>query len=475
MEIEKMPLPSVEQFIGANVTEQGFKNAQKQLVEYVGNEVSKKVDTYTKAEVDTTFAAYVGGRKSYKTLALAQADQANLPVNTAIEVTNDGANNGTYQWDGTTLTKSAYDPLTQAKAYTDSSLDPIKTVKVGRNNLDLSVGALTGSAATTIFGSPVSISGSLEKIHGSFETNVTAVKVKVFNLSGSTFTEAASAVVSIKSSETVHLLDSLLSISAGQYLGFYCIGGKPKGSQTGTHPAIYAAVGDVTSVQTTAKYTNTDWQIYFEVGGEVKSRIVEVDIKTRKNEAGINSLSRIVDIISTLDKYGRNGTPVAGDLTASKTYIPFAKEVENTGEVVSAEFYLQAADSVSLFVAKRISETTYEIVKESPYQSCPAGLNSINLKEQGVSLPVNAGDIIGWSALGKQVGFLSSTSADDLGYLAVDKNGNILTQTTVYTNTQPQISITVLAVEKPLRLVVMSQLDYDALSVKDPNTIYGVV
>ncbi|WP_168383467.1 GDSL-type esterase/lipase family protein [Acinetobacter indicus] len=76
--------------------------------------------TYTKAEVDTAFAAYVGGRKAYTTLALAQADQANLTVNTAIEVTNDGANNGTYQWNGTTLTKSDYDPLTQAKNYTDA-------------------------------------------------------------------------------------------------------------------------------------------------------------------------------------------------------------------------------------------------------------------------------------------------------------------------------------------------------------------
>lgn len=91
-------------------------------------------NTYTKAEVDTTFAAYVGGRKAYATLALAQADQANLPANTAIEVTNDGANNGTYQWDGVTLTKSAYDQLTQAKGYTDA-----KTKNIAENlneNLD---------------------------------------------------------------------------------------------------------------------------------------------------------------------------------------------------------------------------------------------------------------------------------------------------------------------------------------------------
>lgn len=76
--------------------------------------------TYTKAEVDTTFAAYVGGRKAYTTLALAQTAQSSLPANTAIEVTNDPnpANNGTYQWNGTTLTKSVYDPLTQSKQFT---------------------------------------------------------------------------------------------------------------------------------------------------------------------------------------------------------------------------------------------------------------------------------------------------------------------------------------------------------------------
>lgn len=137
-----MPLPSVAQFIGTNVTEQGFKDAQKQLVEYVGNEVPKKIDTdaafatkadkattlagygivdaYTKAQVDSSIAAVSGGHKAYQTLAAAQAAQASLPANTVVEVTNDGANNGTYQWNGTTLTKSAYDPLTQSKNYTTS-------------------------------------------------------------------------------------------------------------------------------------------------------------------------------------------------------------------------------------------------------------------------------------------------------------------------------------------------------------------
>ena len=66
--------------------------------------------------------AVAGGHKGYTTLALAQTNQSNLPVNSIVEVTNDPdqTKNGTYQWDGTTLTRSLYDPLTQSKNYTNS-------------------------------------------------------------------------------------------------------------------------------------------------------------------------------------------------------------------------------------------------------------------------------------------------------------------------------------------------------------------
>lgn len=106
---------------------------------YVDGQLNLKADqetTYTKNEVDSTFAAYVGGRKAYTTLALAQADQVNLPANTAIEVTNDGANNGTYQWNGTTLTKSTYDPLTQSKLYTDKAVSSVLEKGVNLFNKD---------------------------------------------------------------------------------------------------------------------------------------------------------------------------------------------------------------------------------------------------------------------------------------------------------------------------------------------------
>ena len=84
-------------------------------------ELRKKVQS----KVDLQIATLPNGRKGYATLALAQAAQASLSANTVVEVTNDTttANNGVYLWNGTTLTKSTYDALGQAKTYTDSRIN----------------------------------------------------------------------------------------------------------------------------------------------------------------------------------------------------------------------------------------------------------------------------------------------------------------------------------------------------------------
>lgn len=59
------------------------------------------------------------GSYGFKTYAEMDAAKTTLPANSLLRVTNDPntANNGDWQWDGTTLTKSLYDPLTQAKDY----------------------------------------------------------------------------------------------------------------------------------------------------------------------------------------------------------------------------------------------------------------------------------------------------------------------------------------------------------------------
>lgn len=61
-----------------------------------------------------------GGAKAYATLSEATAATLVLDANTPVYVWGDTNNNGNYLWDGTTLTKSDYDPVLQAKAYTDN-------------------------------------------------------------------------------------------------------------------------------------------------------------------------------------------------------------------------------------------------------------------------------------------------------------------------------------------------------------------
>ncbi len=58
----------------------------------------------------------IQGQYSFATLAEFNAVKATIPVNSTVIIDEAGANQGTNTWNGTTLTKSAYDPLTQAKA-----------------------------------------------------------------------------------------------------------------------------------------------------------------------------------------------------------------------------------------------------------------------------------------------------------------------------------------------------------------------
>ncbi|MDC5195567.1 SGNH/GDSL hydrolase family protein [Acinetobacter baumannii] len=78
--------------------------------------------TAAEAALDTKINANGVGNRAYKTYAEMDADKANIPAKSKVTVTNDStaSNNGDWQWDGTTFTKSTYDPLQQSKNYTDS-------------------------------------------------------------------------------------------------------------------------------------------------------------------------------------------------------------------------------------------------------------------------------------------------------------------------------------------------------------------
>ena len=121
----------------------------KTYVNQKDNLKADKANTYTKNETDNKISALsattYAGHKGYATLTDAQAAQSTLAANTLVEVTNDSdsAKNGVYLWDGTTLTKSPYDPVHLLKTYTDEKTKFVKAYR-GVNIADLST-AQTGS------------------------------------------------------------------------------------------------------------------------------------------------------------------------------------------------------------------------------------------------------------------------------------------------------------------------------------------
>lgn len=62
----------------------------------------------------------IQGQYSFSTLAEFDSKKATIPENSVVIIDEVGDNQGTNTWNGATLTKSAYDPLTQGKGYTDA-------------------------------------------------------------------------------------------------------------------------------------------------------------------------------------------------------------------------------------------------------------------------------------------------------------------------------------------------------------------
>jgi hypothetical protein len=106
-----MPLPNADQFIGQNVTESGFKEAQTQLIQFLGDEVP------TNEQLVNIFA----------TMELADSKTELMPIDYKVTVSNDPdeTKNGDYTWNGTELVKSPYDPVTISNGYTNSKVDAV--------------------------------------------------------------------------------------------------------------------------------------------------------------------------------------------------------------------------------------------------------------------------------------------------------------------------------------------------------------
>lgn len=123
-----MTLPDASQFNSPTVTENQYKEAQAQLIDHIKTLAAKTevVEAVApKADqvyVENALSSFQNGAiKTYPTLATANADIANIALNTKVSVLSetDGGDYYKATADATSLTKSPYDSVKQSKDYTD--------------------------------------------------------------------------------------------------------------------------------------------------------------------------------------------------------------------------------------------------------------------------------------------------------------------------------------------------------------------
>ncbi|WP_151819238.1 CotH kinase family protein [Acinetobacter seifertii] len=83
----------------------------------------------------------VKGQYSFTTLAKFNEKKATIPADSTVIIDEAGANQGTNTWDGATLTKSAYDPLAQAKADATAKAEAAKNDAIHTAGIDAQIKA----------------------------------------------------------------------------------------------------------------------------------------------------------------------------------------------------------------------------------------------------------------------------------------------------------------------------------------------
>lgn len=136
-----MTVPNDSDFIGNTVTELQFKNALVVLLTHI-------------RQVTNDVIIAQGGKYGYATLAEFELVKATIPAGSIITIGEAGDYQGDNFWDGIMLVKSPYDPLIQAKTYTDDffseNADSVKNLSLGLQQLITSVSNLEESTKSEI-------------------------------------------------------------------------------------------------------------------------------------------------------------------------------------------------------------------------------------------------------------------------------------------------------------------------------------
>ncbi|MCW3174451.1 SGNH/GDSL hydrolase family protein [Acinetobacter baumannii] len=146
VEAEKQRALQAESILQLNINNEAARAGAAEVA--LDTKISNETIRATQAEqaLDNKINANGIGNRAYKTYAEMDADKANIPAKSKVTVTNDStaSNNGDWNWDGTTFTKSIFDPVSQAAA------DATAKANAAEANSKTYTNSLVGRAASTI-------------------------------------------------------------------------------------------------------------------------------------------------------------------------------------------------------------------------------------------------------------------------------------------------------------------------------------
>lgn len=155
--------------------------------------------------------------------------------------------------------------------------------------------------------------------------------------------------------------------------------------------------------------------------------------------------------------------------TASKKYIPLASPITVDGKLTQVQLATTVASTVNFFTLKSIAGDSFEVSRESESFNVSAGISTIQLE---IPLPVEVGEYIGWYSSNNAVCFV--IGQNQTPYISGDRVGDTFTSDGIYSGAQPQIQFNIRG-SNFLSSKVLTQADYDALVIKDSQTLYFVV
>lgn len=344
-----------------------------------------------------------GGAKGFNTLSSAQSSIVTAAPNAMVYVGNDPtpSNNGFYVWDGSTLTKSLYDPIKHLsdRIYSVedttgielSSMDPEPLLKYKlAGDIDYSESIPNSPPNYTyVFNHGASSAKKIKAV--SFKAMINSVvKIKIFTLSGSDFILSREVMTLTAKKDGLNyfvLGDQSFNVAAGEYIGF----STPNGSSikyqlvSATQNPMYYNFNSDSAV--TVPMANSGKTAKLQIGFHQNTLHKVASDYMYSILTSLNNLTNKLKL--TEYKIGAKATPTSGNGAGAAQWIP-DQTVVSDGVIKEFKTYSSVGGNLDICVYNKSASKRFDL-KSSTSVAVVSGLNTIT----GLNIKVSKGDYVG--------------------------------------------------------------------------------